>query len=509
MLGLQGAQGVDSVRKSVAARVGLKAGLGTVVVFMTALVCGGPACAAPPPISVPISSGQGPESGGDQASFLSTLDRSNFLLGDLFGLRTDLSQYGISLAIQETSEYLGNATGGVRTGGQYDGLTQFILQMDTQRAFGHYGGIFNISALQIHGQNLSANNLDSLQTSSGIEADRATRLWELWYDQKFLDEDRLDIRIGQESVDQEFIVSTNASYFVNTMFGWPALPSYDMPGGGPAYPLSAPGIRLRVRPIDSVNVLFGVFSGSPVANSNGDPQQQNNSGTTFPLHGGTLTMAEIQYAYPANGVMVEPGETAPLSHTYKIGAWYNSENFADLRYDTNGVPLASPQSNGNPASHHGNLSIYAVADQMLWRSESDPNHNLNAFARLMETPFSDRNLIRASMNAGFVIHEPFRYRPDDTFGVGMGYVRVSSQASGFDRDFSGFNSSQNPEEMFPIRSSETYVEMTYQWQVRPWWQVQPDIQYVFNPGGGIVNPDNLSQKIHNELVLGVRTNILF
>ena len=38
------------------------------------------------------------------------------------------------------------------------------------------------------------------------------------------------------------MVSQNALYFVNTMFGWPMLPSADMPGGGPAYPLSALGV---------------------------------------------------------------------------------------------------------------------------------------------------------------------------------------------------------------------------------------------------------------------------
>jgi porin len=45
--------------------------------------------------------------------------------------------------------------------------------------------------------------------------------------------------------------------------------------------------------------------------------------------------------------------------------------------------------------------------------------------------------------------------------------------------------------------------------VRPWWQIQPDIQYIFNPGGGIANPDNPDARVKNELVLGVRTNVLF
>jgi porin len=98
--------------------------------------------------------------------------------------------------------------------------------------------------LQIHGQNLSANRLGTLNTASGIEAEATTRLWELWYQHSFLDK-RVDVKIGQQSIDQEFITSTYAATFINTMFGWPALPSYDMPSGGPAYPLSALGVRVR------------------------------------------------------------------------------------------------------------------------------------------------------------------------------------------------------------------------------------------------------------------------
>src|SRR5271155_5395819 len=261
--------------------------------------------------------------------FLTGISKSGYLLGDMWGLRPWLSQYGMSLAISETSEVLGNASGGVKQGAAYDGLTQMILQLDTQRAFNWYGGTFNISGLQIHGNNLSAENLDTLQTASGIEAGRATRLWELWYQQKFLEEDRLDVKVGQQSLDQEFMVSQNALLFVNTMFGWPMLPSADMPGGGPAYPLSALGVRVRWHVTDSVTVLAGVYNGSPVTSIYGDPQKQNPSGVNFPVNGGALFIAEAQYSYPAIGSMVYT-DNPPLSGTYKLGFWYDTEEFADL-----------------------------------------------------------------------------------------------------------------------------------------------------------------------------------
>jgi porin len=471
-------------------------------------LCGhwsGPAHAAPPVIQVPtdeaLQPGQAAGATTGPFGFLNTLSRSDFMLGDMWGLRTALSQYGVSFALQETSEVLGNVTGGAQRGAAYDGLTQMAAQLDTKRAFGLYGGTFNVSALQIHGDNLSATNLLTLQTASGIEADRATRLWELWYQQKFL-EDRLDIKVGQQSLDQEFMVSQNANYFMNTMFGWAMVPSADLPGGGPAYPLSALGVRLRARPIDPLTFLVGVFNGSPVRNNIGDPQMQNPSGTSFPLNGGVLVIAEMQYSYPSLGTMLYAGRPEALARTYKLGFWYDTESFADQQLNTTGGSLAG---GGVPLQHHGDYSVYAVADQLVWVDPAESDRTINLFARAMAAPQADRNLITFSLNAGLTFHEPFLGRDEDTFGVGMGYAKVSGRAAALDQA----TAAANPGVFVPTRGGETFLEITYQYQITPWWQLQPDIQYVFNPGGGIANPNAPSQRVGNELVLGLRTNILF
>lgn len=462
--------------------------------------------AAPPPIS--IAAGDNSNSSTQNNGlfgFVNGINRSNTLLGDMWGLRSELARSGMTFSLEENSEVLGNVTGGTQKGFAYDGLTQAVLQVNTQRAFGLVGGLFNISALQIHGQNLSNNHLQSLQTASGIEADRGFRLWELWFDQKFLDEDRLDIKLGQQSVDQEFMVSSNALLFVNTMFGWPMLPSADMPGGGPAYPLSALGVRLSARPVDGVTLLAGVFNGSPTGRSTpDDPQQQNAHGTNFPLGDGTLSMVELQFSYPTLGSMVEANEIPALGWTYRIGAWYNSEQFADQRYNQAGLPLANPVNDQTARQHHGNFSYYVVADQLVWRDTKDLNRTLAVFARAMATPLADRNLIDASLNLGLVLHCPFDYRTADSVGLGVGYTHVSKRAAGLDQDTATYSGSFSPP-----RSSEKFVELTYQYQVKPWWQLQPDMQLVMNPGGGVNNPSDPGNRIKNELVVGLRSTIAF
>ncbi|RKP48456.1 carbohydrate porin [Trinickia fusca] len=418
-------------------------------------------------------------------------ERSN-LLGDIGGLRTLLGNHGVTLNLQETSELYGNFSGGLSKGASYNGATQFGFSVDTDKAFGLKGGQFFIDALQIHGHGITAARLNTLQTVSGVEAEPTTRLWEMWYQQSF--GDKFDVKVGQQSLDQEFIVSQYAGTFVNATFGWPVLPSADLPAGGPAYPLSSLGVRLRVKPTDSLTVLGGIFDGNP-APGDGDVQKLNADGTRFNLHNGTLLIGEVQYAInqpPASGT---PDKSSGLPGTYKLGFWYNNNRFADQRFDQNGVPLAS-STTGTPAMHRGNYSIYAVADQMVWRPAADSPQSIGVFARVMGAP-SNRNPIDFHVDAGVVLKAPFKGRDNDSVGLAVGYANVSSSASAADRDSGAI-----------VRSAETVVEATYQYQVTPWWLMQADFQYFFRPGGGIANPDN-GQRIGNEAVAGVRTVLTF
>jgi len=46
-----------------------------------------------------------------------------------------------------------------------------------------------------------------------------------------------------------------------------------------------------------------------------------------------------------------------------------------------GLPLASDFAKGVPASHHGNYSIYTLADQMIWQHSAASKRYLTAFVR--------------------------------------------------------------------------------------------------------------------------------
>lgn len=424
------------------------------------------------------------------------------LLGDLGGLRPALARNGTVLGLNEASELTRNLRGGLRTGQASRGLTTMNLTIDTETAGAWRGGTAFASFLQIHGRQFTQDYVGSIHTASNLEAHNATRLWELWYQHQITE--ALDIKVGQQSIDQEFIGNAGAGPFAAAYFGWPALPSVDLPASGGVYPLASLGVRVHAQLSDSATVLAGVFAGDAANSSVQDAQIANPHGTTFSLHGGTLAIAEYQYVVNR----AAPGDAADatrLPGSYKLGGWRHSGSFADQRLDTQGLSQADPASNASPKQHRGNYSLYAVADQMVWRAQAGGARAVNVFARAMVAP-SDRNLVSFSADAGITLTAPFAGRPRDVLGIGVAFLKLSEDALALDRDSNAFNNTR-----IPARSHETLLELTYQYQLAPWWLLQGALQYTVRPGAGATDPNDATRarRIPNATVVGLRSTITF
>jgi porin len=424
------------------------------------------------------------------------------LLGDMGGLRPALARHGATLNLTEASELTRNLQGGLRKGQAYRGLTTINLGVDTEKAGAWPGGTFFASGLQIHGRPFTPEFVGSFHTASNLEARNATRLWELWYQQQL--SDAVDLKVGQQSIDQEFIINSGAAPFAAAYFGWPALPSVDLPASGGVYPLASPGVRLRAKLSDRATALAAVLAGDAAHSSTDDPQVANPHGTTFSLHGGTLAIAEYQYAVNQDA----PGsanDAAGLPGTYKFGGWHHSKPFADLRRDAQGLSQADPASNASVAQHRGNYSVYAVVDQMIWRASAGGAQAVNLFARAMAAP-PDRNLVSFSADMGVSLSAPFAQRSHDVLGLGVAFLKVSPQAAALDRDSNMFNGTH-----VPVRSHETLLEATYQSQLAPGWVVQGVLQHTLRPGAGAADPADpaRTRRIPDATVVGLRTTLTF
>jgi porin len=419
--------------------------------------------------------------------------------GDWAGVRKRGQDAGIELGVTDIAETLSNPTGGIRQLMIYQGLVTASLKLDLEKIADWPGASFYVDGYQISGRGLSRKAVGNLVAVSTIEALPSTRLHDLWLQQEFLDA-QASFRIGQIALDDEFYVSQYAANFINSTFGCPDILSTDLPSGGPCYPFAVPGVRLRAALTTGLTLSAAAFNGNPAPSGPGNPQVRNSSGTNFLIgEGGSLVIAEMAYAF-----YTEPISSLQLSDV-KLGGWYHTADFPDLRRDTLGRSLADPTSNGIAAIHGGNFGLYLILDKMLWRRPDTATQGLAAFIRVGDAP-PNRNLSSLEVDAGLTYKGLFPGRELDLLGVAASYGRIANAARRLDRDVILFTAADGT-----IHDYETVLEITYQARIAPWWVLQPDLQLVFHPGGHIPAPlpAPATRPIPNALVVGLRSAITF
>jgi porin len=420
------------------------------------------------------------------------------LTGDWSGVRKQWEDAGVALGATDVSETLSNPTGGIRQLTIYQGLLDVSINLDLEKLVKWPGATFYTDGYWISGEGLSRNAVGNLLAVSSIEALASTRLHDLWLQQELLDS-RISIRAGQIALDDELYISQYSAGFVNSTFGCPDILSTDLPSGGPCYPFATPGARVRFAPTTALTLSAAVFNGNPAPPGPGDPQVRNSSGTNLLIgEGGFMPIAEISYSFDEQPI------SSTLLSGVKLGAWYHTADFPDLRRDSSGRSLADPTSNGIPATHGSNFGAYLVVDKMLWRRPDTATQGLAAFFRLGYAP-PDRNLISLEIDAGLTFKGLFPGRELDVLGVGASYGRIG-YARRLDQDQVLFTAIERP-----IRDYENVLEITYEARIAPWWLLQPDLQLVFHPGGHTAPPGSSPGvgPIPNALVLGLRSGITF
>ncbi len=416
--------------------------------------------------------------------------------GDPGGVRRRLSEVGVTYGFIYTGEVIGNTTGGIRRGAIYEGLLEAYVEVDLEKLAGWQGLSFFSNSFQIHGQGGPGNTLvGNIVTISDIEALPSTRLSEIWLEQKLLG-GGATIRAGQLVSDTEFLVSQYFTLFISK--DWPTITSEDLPSGGPAYPLSTPGVRLRIDPNKDVSFLVAIFEGDPAGPGPGDPQLRDRYGLNFRLRDPPLMLAEAQYRY--NQERFSTG----LAGGVRLGAWHHFGRFDDQRFDVLGLSLADPASAGVPKRLPGESGIYGVIDQQLYRPPGgDANSGVGVFSRIAAAQ-PDRSPIDFYVDGGIVFTGLVPGRPKDAFGGAFIYSHVSSRASALDCDHILFSGVPQP-----VGDYELSLEFTYAAEIVPGWTVQPDLQFVIHPGANIPNPNDPTglTPIRNATLMGVRSTI--
>jgi porin len=360
-------------------------------------------------------------------------------------------------------EAFANLSGGVRRGGDYDGLLKISLSLDLQKLIYWDGATLYASMLYPHGNGITDRDVHDYNILSNIDAYDSVRLSEIWLQQTLFD-GRFSIRVGHLVTDNDFYVSNNSSLFFNSVFSVPGTVIHNVTP--PIYPIASEGLRLHDDITPSVYVQAMAVDDNP-----GVQNIDDKHGTRFGINRdhGVLTFYEAGYVpNPPNG-------GSPFQAVYKVGGFFDSQFHPDI-------------SNGT--SSHCDYGFYAVADQPLYiapGSTKDAPQGLSGFAHISYAP-DQRNPVVYYSDAGFNYTGILPGRPKDILGAAFSFERLGTDvelASGA-----------------PVLSHHEHVlEITYLANLTGWFSLQPDFQYIINPGG--------FGKIPNAAVAGIRLNITF
>jgi len=399
------------------------------------------------------------------------------------GVRTALRKQGVEVGGAYYGETYYN-WGGIKDGGQYDGVLELYLNADMQKLGLWKGLCFHTDGYQIHGNSITGENVGGLMPVSSLEAEPSTRLFELWLEQHLFN-DTVSVKFGQLAADADFFYAEGGGYFLNGTWGWAPIAAENNPNGGPAYPLATPGVRVAVSPTDKLNMMVGLYNGDPAPQCNkagGNPQRCNDHGLDFELDDDPLLMAEAAYSYDLAG--------GRLPGTIKVGGWNHFGTFEHQRVDVGGESIAVTGNGGKPLDN--DWALYGIIDQLIWRVPgSEEPQGVSVFARVAGAP-EDRNLVDFYFDAGFTFTGMIPGRPNDALAVGFAYTGISDQVTALDVD------SGEP----VARKYESLVEIAYTFEIKEGWILQPDFQYFWNPGGGVAEVDDAA-------VVGGRTTITF
>jgi porin len=412
-----------------------------------------------------------------------TGSEKDHLTGEWHGLRPKLVDRGIHIYAGYTGEILANISGGLRRGAIYEGLLEMSVDFDTRKLGLWEDGLLHVSSIYPHGSGLSENYVGDLMTLSNIDAYDSIRLYELWFQQNFADQ-KFSIRFGQLLADEEFTFLSSDENFIHSSFGWPAFISGNAVNTGPAFYVGAVGMRARFQPNENWYFQTGVFDGDTFDSPTGNPKV-NATGTHVHLSGdqGFFWITEAAYNWDPNGSL--PG-------VYKAGFWLHSGDFVSNFHDRNGDPFIV--TGLEPVHHSRNFGGYLAAEQTVARK--DEHQALSLFARVGASP-PDRSLFELVVDGGLTLSAPLPGRFDDEFGVGVAYARLSRDIAKTERLDTAINGSQYN----GFSEHETALEIFYNAQVTKWWTIQPDFQWIFNPGGNTGASD--------AIVVGVRSSIVF
>lgn len=373
----------------------------------------------------------------------------DYLLGDWNGARSHLSEHhGLNLEIVSTADIFSNVAGGVRHGTKVPLNFDLTALWDTKKAGLWNGGKVFAYILGNTGSKPSTI-IGETQIATNIEAEESVKLYELWYEQTFSG-DLLSLLVGLHDYNSEFDSLEYAGTLINSSFGIQIDISQVAPSIFSTTSLAA---RARIAPTTQSYVMAAVYDGVP-------GREDNPRGTHIILHqdDGVFLASEAGLTGPEDA----PGDYYKLA----LGGWYHTKKYEDYSGD-------SQRQNGG---------LYLIGEKRLW-SEDDAQQGLGGFFQLGWADAS-RNQVSHYFGGGLSYTGPIPTRDEDVVTCGFA---SAVNSGGYRRNNDG------------ATLAETVFELSYRAKVTGWLAVQPDLQFIVNPG--------TDPAVDDALIIGSRVEV--
>ncbi|WP_245391780.1 carbohydrate porin [Salinicola aestuarinus] len=377
----------------------------------------------------------------------------DYLFGDWGGNRTALSEAGIDFDFNYTGEAATLLDGGYHDSHVTKYADQFAVgaQLDLDRLAGIPDAVFQVTLTNRNGHSVNdrMSDPDAIVGGSNVQEVQGrgpvTRVTQLWYQQKFLQES-LTIKLGRIPFGDDFAVFDN--HFQNLALG------SNQPGnwGNNIYnwPISQWAAVVRTDFADDWYAQVGAF----------DINDRNLENDGFDLRtggsDGTLLPVEVGVTPTINGL---PG-------AYRLGGYHNDvENRA---YGARDADSTNDTSSG----------LFYVVEQQVSQRGGDTERGLTLFS-MGNVNHGDTAGIDRYFALGAMYEGPFDARPQDDLGVGLAYLHVNDDVN----DYVDYYNATPAGSLTPLpnQGHEYNAELYYSVNLTPYLTVRPNLQYVVNP----------------------------
>jgi porin len=386
-----------------------------------------------------------------------------------------------------------NVSGGNKRATVYYNDVLYGADFDLKKMAGLDGAVVHFSLDSRFGgfpqgvNDLSGSAMGFLQ---GAGPSNVTRLNEITLDQ-FLSGGKLQFVVGRTTLASYFGTSDLYCQFVTTVcsnigpFNWSAN------SNAPFWPISTWAGMVSLQPTRNVYLRAGVSESNPGRYLHGGFPW--NSGWSTRHATGVFVPVEIGYATSASE------DRHPRK--FDVGFYYDSSDFPDFRYNTQGQKLAF--FGGTPARNGSQTAVYAQAQQTIWRPDPSSARGLTPFAAVMFNT-SGRALVQSYAQLGLVMQGTFPSRPNDRLGLLFIHNEFNGRASGAVNDRIAAQGLSGH-----VPNTEQIIEANYDFEVARGIHLKPYTDYTFHPDQNLFTISQPNPRVRHAWAVGVQFSIGF